>query len=189
VLYCHPVETSFHAALHRRAVAALTAAGHSVDDCDLYAEGFDPVLSRAERLHYHDTSVNRAQVEPYVRRLLAAEALVLCHPVWNYGLPAMLKGFIDRVFLPGVAFDLVDGRLTTTLRNIRKLAVITTYGQPRWLAFATGDPPRKVATRYLRGVIAPAATLRFIALYHMNRNGRAECAAFLERVGAEMARF
>src|SRR5271165_4568939 len=82
VLYCHPVETSFHAALHRRAVAALTAAGHSVDDCDLYAEGFDPVLSRAERLHYHDTSVNRAQVEPYVRRLLAAEALVLCHPVW-----------------------------------------------------------------------------------------------------------
>ena len=50
VLYAHPVETSFNAALHRLIVERLTAAGHSVDDCDLYAEDFDPRLTRAERL-------------------------------------------------------------------------------------------------------------------------------------------
>jgi NAD(P)H dehydrogenase (quinone) len=189
VLYCHPVETSFHAALHARVLASLGQAGHEVDDCDLYAEAFNPVLSREERLHYYDKTVNRTPVERYVHRLLAAEALVLCHPVWNYGLPAMLKGFIDRVFLPGVAFELTDHKLTTTLHNIRKLAVVTTYGQPRWLAFLSGDPPRKLATRYFRNVIAPGAELRFLALYHMDTATDARCTDFLDRVGLEMARF
>ena len=54
VLYAHPVETSFNAGLHRTIVERLTAAGHAVDDCDLYAEDFDPRLTRAERLGYHN---------------------------------------------------------------------------------------------------------------------------------------
>jgi multimeric flavodoxin WrbA len=102
VLYAHPVETSFNASLHRIIVERLTAAGHLVDDCDLYAEDFDPRMSRAERLAYHD---ERNAGEPscaYVKRLLAAEALVLSFPVWNYGYPAILKGFFDRVFLPAM---------------------------------------------------------------------------------------
>ena len=104
LLFCHPVEDSYHAALHRTACSALERAGHEVDDCDLYAEGFCPVLSREERIGYHDIGSNCAPVRGYVERLLAAEALVLCFPVWNFGPPAMLKGFLDRVFLPGVSF-------------------------------------------------------------------------------------
>ena len=50
VLYAHPVETSYNAALHRAAVEAMKASGHEVDDCDLYAEGFDPVMSRQFRI-------------------------------------------------------------------------------------------------------------------------------------------
>jgi len=56
VLFAHPVEDSFQAALHRTVVETLAASGHTVDDCDLYAEGFQPVLTRKERLEYHDTS-------------------------------------------------------------------------------------------------------------------------------------
>ena len=68
----------------------------------------------------------------YVERLLAAEALVLCFPVWNFGLPALLKGFFDRVFLPGVSFDLrADGRVSPRLQHIRKIAAIATYGRRR----------------------------------------------------------
>ena len=108
VIFSHPVETSFHAAMHARVVAALRKAGHEVDDCDLYAEKFNPVLSREERLNYHDTSVNQLPVKSYVERLRRAEALVFCFPVWCFGLPAMLKGWFDRVLMPGVSFDISD---------------------------------------------------------------------------------
>src|SRR6185312_4877987 len=127
VLFAHPVETSFQAALHRAAVGALKDAGHQVDDCDLYAERFDPVLSREERMNYHDVAINRGPVDGYVRRLLDAEALVLVHPVWNYGYPAILKGFFDRVFLPGVSFSLSEkGGYTPTLRKVKRLAAVCT---------------------------------------------------------------
>ena len=108
VLYAHPDPESFAAALHRTIVETLAAAGHEVDDCDLYAEGFNPVLSREERVGYHDLAHNQMPVSAYVARLQKAEALVLSYPVWNFGFPAILKGFFDRVFLPGVSFKLVD---------------------------------------------------------------------------------
>ena len=106
VLFAHPLESSFGAALHAKSVQSLRARGHEVDDCDLYAEGFDPVMTRQDRIEYFDLSVNRRRVALYVDRLLAADALVFSFPVWNMGLPAILKGFVDKVFLPGVSFDI-----------------------------------------------------------------------------------
>jgi NAD(P)H dehydrogenase (quinone) len=189
VLFAHPVETSFVAAVHRAVVDALREAGHDVDDCDLYAEGFDPVLSRQERTDYHDLDLNRRNVERYVERLIAAEALVLVHPIWNFGYPAILKGFFDRVFLPGVSFDLRDGKVWPNLHNIRKLAAVVTYGGHRWRALLMGDPPRKVLKRVVRAVIHPLARTRYLALYDMNRNDEAVRNAFLEKVSAEMRVF
>ena len=72
VLYAHPVETSFGAALHRLVVERLRAKGHTVDDCDLYAEDFDPRLTRAERLGYHDVENNTEPVKGYVERVRRA---------------------------------------------------------------------------------------------------------------------
>ena len=190
LLFSHPVEDSYQAALHRTARAGLERAGHLVDDCDLYAEGFCPTLSREERIAYHDTAVNRAPVQPYVERLLAAEALVLCFPVWMFGPPAMLKGFFDRVFLPGVSFHLsADGRLTSNLRHIRRLGAIATYGRPRWVAFLMGDPPRKLVTRLLRFQIRPGAKVLYLAHYHMNVSTAATRERFLARVERAMTRF
>lgn len=190
LLFCHPVEDSYHATLHRTARTALERAGHRVDDCDLYAEGFCPVLSREERLHYHDTGRNRAPVRGYVDRLLAAEALVLCFPVWSFGPPAMLKGFFDRVFLPGVSFHLAaDGGVTSGLRHIRKLAAITSYGRRRLEAWLVGDPPKKLVTRVLRAQIRPAARVIYLAHYHMNASTAATRARFLVKVEGAMARF
>jgi putative NADPH-quinone reductase len=144
VVYCHPVETSFHASLHRDVVRTLQDAGHEVDDFDLYAEGFDPVLSREERLHYHDVPANRRPVEPYLRRLEQAEALVFCFPTWCFGLPAMLKGFFDRLLMPGVAFDISDpANVRPALTHLRRITAIVTYGRPRWMAWYMGDPPAK----------------------------------------------
>lgn len=189
VLYAHPVESSYHSALHMRAVQALANAGHEVDDCDLYAEGFDPCLTRQERLCYHDISANTAAVQAHVDRLKRAEGLVLVFPVWNFGFPAILKGFFDRVFVPGVSFRMNDGRAESCLTNIGKMACITTYGATRLRAFLAGDPPRKIVTRMLRATIRPGARVRYLATYDMNRATDRTRAAFLQRVDAELGRF
>ena len=190
LIFCHPLEDSYQAALHRTSRGALERAGHEVDDLDLYAEGFDPVLSREERRRYHDLGVNRRPVEPYVQRLLAAEALVLCFPVWNFGPPAMLKGFFDRVFLPGVSFHLsADGRITPALRQIRKAGAVVTYGGSRLVAWAMGDPPRKLVRRHLRSLIRPGAPVRYLAHYHLNVSTEATRRRFLAKVERTMAVF
>lgn len=189
VLYAHPVETSFQAAVHRTVVEALTRAGHQVDDCDLYAEGFDPVLSRQERIDYHDLAANRRNVDAYVERVMRAEALVLVYPVWNFGFPAMLKGFFDRVFLPGVSFRMENGKVRGNLGHIGKLAAVATYGGPRWRAFVLGDPPRRSVKRVLRAQIGTLGRIPYLTHYDMNRSTEATRSAFLKRVSKEMERF
>lgn len=189
LLYAHPVETSFGAALHAEVRDGLAKAGHEVDDCDLYAEDFEPVLSREERLGYHDLSTNRRPVAGYVERLLAAQALVIVTPIWNFGFPAILKGFFDRVFLPGVSFFMQDGLVVPSLHNIARLTTVATYGGTRTRAVLVGDPPRKVATRVLRAVIKPLAPVDYLALYDMNRASEQDRRGFLRKVGTAMARF
>src|SRR4029079_14921404 len=96
---------SFHAAIRSEALAGLAAAGHTVDLCDLYAEKFDPVMSEPERRDYHDVSKNQSRVSDYVRRLREADALICQFPVWSFGPPAMLKGWIEPLMAPARAFE------------------------------------------------------------------------------------
>ncbi|MGX5850399.1 NAD(P)H-dependent oxidoreductase [Mesorhizobium sp. PL10] len=189
VLYAHPVETSFNAGLHRTIVERLTAAGHAVDNCDLYAEDFDPRLTRGERLDYHNQRSPADPAAPYVERLLRAEALVLSYPVWNYGFPAILKGFFDRVFLPGVSFKLVAGKAQPSLHNIGKLAAITTYGGSRFRAMLMGDPPRRLVKRMLRATIKPGASVSYLAHYSMNLSTDQTRRAFIAKVASGMDEF
>ncbi|MCZ7659355.1 MAG: NAD(P)H-dependent oxidoreductase [Xanthobacteraceae bacterium] len=188
-VYCHPLPESFHGALLEKALAGLRAAGHEVDLLDLHAEGFDPVLSAEERRRYHDTAVNQRGLEDHVARLRAADALVVQFPVWIFGFPALLKGWFDRVFMPGVAFDLSDPEnVKPMLGHIRRIVGITTYGRPRLIAFLVGDPPRKMVKRILAGYTERRAKVDYLALYHMNVATEAERAAFMDRVHGVMSR-
>jgi len=188
VLFAHPVETSFGAALHASVVETLRARGHEVDDCDLHAEGFDPVMSRQDRMDYHDVSVNQRRVAPYVERLLAAEALVFSFPVWNMGFPAILKGFVDKVFLPGVSFHLKDdGSYIPTLHNIRRLGVVCTYGGSRLWTILMGDPPRRFLTRSMRLICAPGTRCDYVAHYGMNRTKLERRKKFIRKVEAKFS--
>lgn len=189
VVYAHPLQDSLAARLHDTVVENLTAAGHEVDDLDLYAEGFDPVLSAEGRATYHDVPGNQSGVESYVARLQAADALVLCHPVWNFGWPAIMKGYLDRVFLPEVSFVFKTGRLGPGLTNIRKLSTVTTYGSKRWRAAVLGDAPRKNATRFLRAVCHPRVRVSYHALYNIDRVNDAQIEAFIDKVGQKMRAF
>ncbi|WP_376090922.1 NAD(P)H-dependent oxidoreductase [Roseomonas sp. CCTCC AB2023176] len=188
-LYAHPLEDSFHAAIRDAALAGLREAGHDVDLCDLYAEGFDPVLRAEHRRIYHDEAAIREPVACYVHRLMRAEAIVLSYPTWCFGLPAILKGFFDRVFIPGVSFTLSEGVARPALTHIRRIAGISTYGRPRWTAILMGDPPRKSVTRYLRMLTGGRARASYTALYDMNRADAARRTAFLAEVGRRMRAF
>jgi putative NADPH-quinone reductase len=187
-VYCHPLPESFHAAIRAQALAGLAEAGHAVDLLDLYAEKFDPVLSEEGRRHYHDTAVNQCGLETYVARLKRADVLVMQFPTWCFGAPAMLKGFIDRLMMPGVAFDISDpAHVKPTLDNIRHIVGIVSYGRPRYMALWMADPPRKLVTRYLRWFAAPRAGVDYLAIYHMNTASPARRRAFLERVRRSMS--
>lgn len=186
-LYCHPVPESFHGAIRTAALAGLGAAGHDVDLLDLYAEKFDPVLSAENRRRYHDVRLNRQGLESYVARLTSADALILQFPAWAFGPPAMLKGFLDRLFMPGVAFDLSDpAHAKPTLLNIKRIVGIVTYGRPRYMAFWMGDPPRKIVTRYVRWFAGGKARTDYYGLYHLNVATQVERASFIEKVGRAM---
>lgn len=189
VLYAHPLKDSLASQLHDVVVSELRNSGHEVDDLDLYAEGFDPVLNAEDREIYHDVPRNRDKIDSYVQRLQRCEALVLCHPVWNFGWPAILKGFIDKVFLPDVSFKLREGKLSPGLTNIRKLATVTTYGSKRWRAAVLGDPPRKNGTRFLRAVCHPRVRVQYHALYDINNITPENVKKYIEKVRKAMSRF
>ncbi len=189
LLHSHPVSESYGAALHRQTRESLEKAGHTVDDCNLYAENFDPVLSRQDRIIYHDYPENTELVKTHVDRLKQAEGLVIVTPVWNFGFPAMLKGYFDRVWLPGVTFELVNGKVESRLRHIRKMAAVMTYGADPFRAFVAGDPPRKIVKRVLRAQIKPFAPVMFLAYYDMNRSTDESRARFLEKVKRKMEGF
>jgi NAD(P)H dehydrogenase (quinone) len=188
-IYCHPLPESFHAAIRARALAALAAAGHQVDLLDLYAEEFDPVLSEDGRRHYHDLSRNRVGLEDYIARLTSAEALILQFPTWCFGLPAMLKGFFDRMIMPGVAFDLSDpAHVKPMLLNLKRIVGVVTYGRPRYMALWMSDPPRKIVKRYVRWFTGGKARVDYYPLYHMNVATAAQREAFMAKIERELRR-
>jgi putative NADPH-quinone reductase len=186
VVHAHPVETSYNRALFDTVVGALQARGHDVDALDLYAEDFPAALSREERLNYEDVPANLTPaIKPYVERLRAADAIVFVHPVWNYGYPAILKGYFDRIFVPGVSFVLEGGEVRPNLTNIRRAAFVTSYGGDRWRTRLMGDPPRRLARRW--GWATFRTLPRYLALYSMDKNREPELRAFIEKVRREFA--
>jgi NAD(P)H dehydrogenase (quinone) len=191
VIYCHPVAESFAAAAHALVLQTLASGGHDVTDVDLYAEDFDPVMSRQERLDYQNTARNIRPVRKYDEQLAAADAIVLVYPAWWYGMPAMLKGYFDRVWLPGVAFDVTpDGRvLTERLQRIRRIIVVTPYGGPWWMVrIALGDPARKIVSRAIRALCARGCRVDWYVQYNMDRATPRQLSRFLDRVRAGVGR-
>jgi putative NADPH-quinone reductase len=185
VVYCHPVETSYVGSLHSVVLEALSSDTHDVTDLDLYAEGFDPVLTREERLEYYNPGRNTDNIQKYADQLLLAEGILLIYPSWWYGLPAMLKGYFDRVWLPGVAFDVkADGRIgTDRLRHIRRIVVVTTYGSPWWLIrLFMGDPARKFISRGLRRICGRGCRITWYVKYGMDRATPDQLNRFLTKV-------
>jgi NAD(P)H dehydrogenase (quinone) len=124
VVYAHPNPASFCHALLRRVEAELAACGHEVRVKDLYAEGFDPVLSGAEL-----GALNDGRIPPSIQAeqelLVWAEALVFIYPLWWFGRPAILKGWFDKVLTHGFAFEYTEAGPRGLLRPDKALVIVT----------------------------------------------------------------
>lgn len=180
-ILAHPSGASFDAALFRQSVATLREGGHEVRTLDLYGEAFEARLSEPEWRMNGTVPENRAPVAGLVDDLLWADALVFVFPTWWSGMPAILKGWLDRVFLPGVVFELKDGPVRPLLTQIKVWAVITTCGSAWWQVLGLLDPVR-VLMRALRVAVAPQAKPVFLRLYKMDTTTPEERARFLAKV-------
>lgn len=182
-ILAHPSDDSFDAQVFLTAVQALRDAGHDVRTLDLYGEGFEARLSEPEwRVNAREPE-NRVTVEGFVVDLVWADGLLLVFPTWWSGLPAILKGWLDRVFLPGVVFKLGPGKgpIRPLLTRLKLFAAITTCGAAWWHNLVLLDPVR-VHLRALRLAVAPQAKPVFLRLYRMDTTTAEERQRFLERV-------
>jgi NAD(P)H dehydrogenase (quinone) len=146
---------------------------------DLYAEGFEPVLDAAGwRAHRAGRGHASADLAAHLAALQAAEGLVLVYPTWWYGLPAMLKGWFDRVWQPGVAFRLEDGVFQThALARLSRFAAVTTYGSPRpFIEAVVGDPARRQLLRGLALQFAPGVRTAWAPIYDVDAKSEGQLA-------------
>lgn len=143
LVLAHPEPQSFNAAMHATAVDALRASGHTVATSDLYAQGFDPVSDRRnfasvkdagyfkqqlEELHATEVRGFAPALELELAKVEACELMIWQFPLWWFGLPAMLKGWVDRVFAMGRAYG--GGRVYANgiWKGKRALLSLTTGG-------------------------------------------------------------
>jgi putative NADPH-quinone reductase len=206
IVYAHPEPKSFNGAMRDLAVQTLAGAGHEVVVSDLYAMGFNPVAGpgdmSGERNDPDFFSLQREQTAAYeagrlsadidveIEKLKRADFVLFQFPIWWFGMPAILKGYIDRVWVPGVAFELKNGQTLPLLQNIRRFAVVTTYGSPWWLnKFVFHDPNRHVLMHGLRYLVSRNARGLWLALYGMDHRSDFRRRLFLRKVERRLRRF
>ena len=195
LVYCHPAPDSFAAIVRDAAMAGLADGGHEVRLTDLYAEGFDPVLSAADHaLHLADPST-KPGIASHIEDLRWCESLVLAYPTWWSGQPAMLKGWIDRVWVNGVAWALPEStaptrtdRLQPLLGNIRRITVVTTHGSSKFINALEGETGKRIANRSMRVLCNRWCRTRWIALYGIDNSTKEARSKFIDRVRRRLAR-
>ena len=171
VIYCHPSPGSFNAAVRDVVCAKLREAGSEVRLRDLYAEGFQPILTQQELENYLDPERNAKPVAWDAEALRWCDTLIFVYPTWWYGPPAMLKGWLDRVMLPDVAFlmpDLDNKLVRPALQQITRLGVFTTCGASYWLTSLIGAPGKRTLLRGVGYLCAPDRRSVFAAHYLMD---------------------
>jgi NAD(P)H dehydrogenase (quinone) len=167
---------SFEAELAATAVKALIARGDTVEELDLHAIGFRPVMSTEERVAYHsERPICDPQVAEHAGLVRWADTLVFVYPTVLGGVPALLKGWLDRVMVKGVAFELDEGghRPRPLLRHVHRLVGISTYPTSRRRTFVLSDAGRRTLLRTLRLVCAPTVRCRWIAVHPGDARARA----------------
>jgi len=129
IVVCHPNPKSFSAAIAKTVESVLTAKGESFVTRNLYELNFNPILAGSDFMEFK-AGKTPADIAEEQKHIAAAENIIFVYPLWWTGLPAMLKGYVDRVFSKGFAYDFADGQLKKMLRGKRGL-LLTCHGNPK----------------------------------------------------------
>lgn len=136
IVFNHPYEGSYCTAILDAVTRGLVQGGHEVDLLHLDNDGFDPVMTAADLKAFRAKEPVDPQVVAYKDRLAQADQLVFIFPIWWELMPALTKGFIDRVIFPGVAYDYTNPqntRMRPLWGNLKGVTVVTTMNTPGWL--------------------------------------------------------
>ena len=190
VVVAHPRDDSLTHACAASAVRGLERAGHHVDVLDLYADGFRVAMSHDERVAYHgDTPLIDPVAARHAALVQAADCLVFVYPTWWSGLPAILKGWLERVLVKDVAFTFDDrGKVRPCLDHVRRIVGVSTYGSTRLYVGIVNDNGRRILTRALRMSCGWRTRTTWLALYGVDTSSVDERAGFLARVEQRLAR-
>ncbi len=188
VVCAHPRDDSFTHAATEAAVRGCERAGHEVTVLDLYALGFRPAMSREEHRAYHSEQplLDPMTIE-HAELVRTHEMLVFIYPTWWSSLPAVLKGWLDRVMVQDVAFRFDGRRVRPALTHVRRIVGITTYGSPWTVIKLLNDGGRRTLIRALRMSCGTRGATTWLGCYSLDTAGEAERAAFLDRVEHTMA--
>ena len=190
IVTTHPLNNSLCKLLGQHVENKLTEVGHEVIIEDLYAENFEPALTALERKSYYGDSYDSSNITEQVSRLQDAEALVLLFPTWWFGFPAMLKGWFDRVWGPGIAYDHASdfGPIKPRLDNLRKVLVVTTLGAPWWVdRLVMWQPVKRIMKLALLGACTKKSKLQFLSLYNSEKLNEKRIAAFKNKIEKAIA--
>ncbi|WP_257285374.1 NAD(P)H-dependent oxidoreductase [Endozoicomonas sp. SESOKO1] len=187
VVFAHPVPESYNASILKAVSDELAAKSFEVQTLDLYQENFESRMSSAERRTYMDRD-NTVTVERYVQQLQWAEALIMIYPTWWMGPPAILKGWLDRVWLPSVVAEFGPDGVKPKLTNLKKILIITTQGASRWRMALIGNPPRKMMKLSLKAV-TQCRNIDWLALHSVDKIAKSRLSQFLDTVRRKIKHF
>ena len=187
---CHPLQDSLCHHLVARVEAGLKANGVAYEHLDLYRQGFEAPLSASERESYFG-DFDGSGIAAQTAQLKRAETVILVFPTWWFGMPALLKGWFDRVWAPDVAFVHVPatGGISSILDNLRHCLAITTLASP-WKVdrLLLRQPVKRVLKGGILKGCAPQATLEMLSLYGVNLLDERRLEAFGGRIDQAVAR-
>ena len=149
----HPSFDSYCAAIFERIILALESQStHNITAIRLADEKFITAMSTAERAAYETSSpLISGDTKRHSEALKQAEALIFVYPTWWSGLPAQLKGWLERVFVLGVAFRFNENnKIQPNLQNVHHIIGVSTYGSPWRYVKLINDNGRRTLTRAIR---------------------------------------
>jgi len=185
VVLAHPLKNSLCKHLTEKTIAHLKKQGYQVTVKDLYAENFNPVLSTSERESYYKEQFDDLQLESDIAQLKQAESLVLIFPTWWFSFPAILKGWFDRVWAPGHAYEHASdyGPIKQCLSNLKEMKVVTTLGSPWWVnTFILRNPVKKVLKLALLGACATNCKFKMLTLYKSEKLTESKVDDFIGKI-------
>ncbi|MFC4213226.1 NAD(P)H-dependent oxidoreductase [Pedobacter lithocola] len=136
IVFNHPYEGSFCNAILNAVTNGLTKGHHEVDLIHLDKDGFNPVMTAADLKGFRDKKPNDPKVIEYANKIEEADHLIFIFPIWWELMPALTKGFIDKVIFPGVAYDYTNAsntRMKPLWEKLKGITIITTMNTPKWL--------------------------------------------------------